>query len=240
MEEKLAKDMSRQIIPELTLGEIVTARPELARELERHSLDYCCGGNRTLQDACLELGLDAEMLAEELNRYEQREPAEWANLGPAELVDHIEAVHHQYVKAELDRLASLLAKVLSVHGSNHSELTDLEKMWRRLRDDLEAHLRKEEEVLFPMIRQLCDLDKPVEFTCGSLENPISVMEAEHEEAGRLLVEMRRTTNDYRVPADACESYKALYSGLEDIESDLHLHIHKENNLLFPKVIELER
>jgi regulator of cell morphogenesis and NO signaling len=136
----------------------------------------------------------------------------------------------------LDELAE---KVASVHGERHPELLDVLADVKELRDDLEPHLMKEERVLFPMIRQLSEADEPVEFHCGSLRNPISMMLIEHDRAGMLLAQLRDRTDDYIAPPDACASYRALYQGLAELEADTHLHVHKENNLLFPAVAALE-
>lgn len=231
--------MTQAITPDTTLGEIVTQRPELARELEKRSLDYCCGGTRSLAEACSTEGLDPALVAEELSSFETAGPADWADMGLAELVDHIENVHHSYVHEEMPRLSALASKVNSVHGDRHSELAEVERVWSRLRNDLEMHLGKEEEILFPMIHQLVSAQGPMDFHCGSLQNPIRVMTMEHDDAGELLAELRRLTSDFTPPADGCDSYKALYSGLEQFEKDLHMHIHKESNLLFPGVIELD-
>lgn len=231
--------MTQAITPDTTLGEIVTQRPELARELEKRSLDYCCGGTRSLSEACSTEGLDAAAVADELSSFETAGPADWAGMGLGELVDHIENVHHGYVHEEMPRLSALASKVNSVHGDRHPELAEVERVWSRLRNDLEMHLGKEEEILFPMVHQLVGAQGPMDFHCGSLQNPIRVMLMEHDDAGELLAELRRLTSEFAPPADGCESYKALYSGLEQFEKDLHMHIHKESNLLFPGVIELE-
>lgn len=238
-DRKLEEQLAEEITPEMTLGEIVTQRPELARELEKRSLDYCCGGARSLAEACSSEGLDAAFVAHELSTYETAGPADWAGMDLGELVDHIVKVHHTYVREELPRLSALASKVNSVHGDRHAELAEIERLWNGLRRDLEMHLTKEEEILFPMIHELIASQGPVEFHCGSLQNPIRVMLMEHDSAGELLGELRRLTNDFTPPADGCESYRALYSGLNQFERDLHMHIHKENNLLFPGVIELE-
>lgn len=236
---QLEDQLTQAITPDTTLGEIVTQRPELARELEKRSLDYCCGGKRSLAEACSAEGLDATSVAEELSSLETAGPADWGEMGLAELADHIENVHHSYVLEELPRLSALASKVNSVHGDRHAELADVERIWSRLRSDLETHLGKEEEILFPMIHQLVEASGPLDFHCGSLQNPIRVMLMEHDDAGEMLAELRRLTGDFTPPGDACESYKALYAGLEEFEKDLHMHIHKESNLLFPGVIELE-
>ncbi|MGZ4757686.1 MAG: iron-sulfur cluster repair di-iron protein [Acidimicrobiales bacterium] len=232
--------MTAVIDPSTTLADLVTQRPALARELERRSLDYCCGGQRSLAEACARRGLDVDETAAALGAVGSPDPAPWATFGPAELVDHLEATHHAYLHEELPRLTALSEKVAQVHGGRHPELLEVLRLCRELRDDLEPHLAKEERVLFPMIRELAVADgtRP-DLHCGSVANPISVMMVEHDRAGDLLVALREVTDDHIVPDDACASYTALYLGLEQLEADTHLHVHKENNLLFPAVIALE-
>ncbi len=232
--------MTATVDPRTSLGDLVTAHPSLARELERRDLDYCCGGARSLADACAEQGLDATLVATELAAATtESAPPEWADLAPAALTDHLVAVHHRYLHEELPRLSALLEKIESVHGGRHPELGAVRRTYEELRAELEPHLVKEEQVLFPMIHELDASDGPVQFHCGSLQNPISVMLVEHDRAGDLLRELRSLTNDYSVPADGCASYRATYEGLEAVEADTHLHVHKENNLLFPAVEALE-
>ncbi len=238
---------ARELTPEHTLGEIVTRRPGAARVLERLGLDYCCGGARTLADACADADVSSAEVssAEVLDAIEALQPEDtpdWASMGPAELVDHLEATHHRYLHAELPRLTPLAEKVASVHGDRHPELHDVRDDLAALRADLEPHLMKEERALFPMIRELATTDAdaaPPEFHCGSLRNPISVLLAEHDTAGAMLERLRHRTAGYTVPDDGCASYLALYEGLAELEADTHLHVHKENNLLFPAVIALE-
>jgi regulator of cell morphogenesis and NO signaling len=227
------------IDPSITLAELVTQRPALARELERRSLDYCCGGQRSLADACERRGLDVAETAAELALVGEAEPADWASFGPAELVDHLESTHHAYLHDELPRLIALSDKVAHVHGGRHPELLEVSRLTTALRDDLEPHMAKEEQVLFPMIRELAASDTVPEFHCGTLRNPISVMLMEHDRTGELLTELRQAAGDYALPDDACASYTALYQALQEVEEDTHLHVHKENNLLFPAVLALE-
>lgn len=231
--------MSVAIDPSTTLAELVTQRPALARELERRSLDYCCGGQRTLAEACAAEGLDVDETADALGAVPGGDTAPWAGFGPVELVDHLEATHHAYLHDEFPRLTALADKVAQVHGGRHPELLEVQRLYLELRDDLEPHLLKEERVLFPMIRELAGADTAPDFHCGSVGNPISVMMREHDRAGELFVELRAASRDYAIPDDACASYTALYTGLEELEADTHLHVHKENNLLFPAVIALE-
>ena len=229
------------LTPNLTLAEIVNAHPSLARELEARDLDYCCGGATTVEDACATNGLDVATVLDELARAGVDEPAErWSTMGLVELVDHLEATHHAYLWSELPRLAALLDKVVGVHGERHPELGDIDDCFPTIRSDLEPHLTKEERVLFPMVRELAAADSQPSFHCGSIQNPISVMLTEHDTVGDLLRQLRSLTDGYTPPTDGCGSYVALFAGLETMEADTHLHIHKENNLLFPAVAAAER
>lgn len=234
-------DQPHGIDPRTSLAGLVTERPETAATLDRLGLDYCCGGNRPVEEAVSEAGLD---LAEVLEALAQTAPTDddtdWRGLGPAELVDHLEATHHAYLAEALPRLEALADKVADVHGGRHHELLHVRALFAELRADLEPHLRKEEQVLFPMIRELVAADAPTQFHCGSLQNPISVMDAEHDRAGELLACLRDATQGYEVPDDGCASYRALYEGLAELEADTHLHVHKENNLLFPAVLAAEQ
>ncbi len=222
-----------------TLGELVAENLDAARVLESHSLDYCCGGERSLADACAAADLDPAVVIADLDSLGPAPAAEWNTMTPGELTDHLVSTHHQYLKAELPRLSELAAKVENAHGQNHGELHDVRSSYETLRYDLEPHLMKEEQILFPMIRELDGANGAPAFHCGSLSNPIGVMHIEHDRAGELLLHLRSITSDYQVPDDGCASYTALYQGLAQLEADTHLHIHKENNVLFPKAVALE-
>ena len=156
-----------------------------------------------------------------------------------QLADHIEQTHHAYLHTELPRLSTLVAKVVDVHGARHPELAGVAATYEDLRADLEPHLLKEERMLFPMIRELAASAERPQFHCGSLQNPIAVMLAEHDRAGELFTQLRAQTDEYRAPDDGCASYRMLFAGLAEVEADTHLHIHKENNVLFPAVLRLE-
>ena len=228
--------------PDMSLGAIVNASPSLAPHLERLDLDYCCGGDRTLADACLANDLDPQAVVLELLAHvgDDEAPAPWALMQVDDLVEHLVSTHHQYLWSELPRLTALVDKVLGVHGDRHRELVEIARCFSSIRADIEPHLAKEEQVLFPAIQQLADASEEVMFEFGSIGNPISMMLREHDEVGGLLRELRSLTNDYTPPADGCASYAALFAGLEQVEADTHLHIHKENNVLFPQVMELEQ
>jgi len=232
--------MRHSIDTAASLGDLVTMHPQLAREFEALGLDYCCGGTSTLWDACTARGLDPSSTAAELSdAVTELGEAEWATMRLAELVDHIEGTHHRYLDAELPRLSVLMAKIVAVHGERHPELGRIAACYEAVRADLEPHLRKEEQVLFPMIRELARAEHSPAFHCGTLRNPISVMLGEHDAVGDQLALLRRLTNDFTTPADGCASYAACFAGLAELEADTHLHIHKENNVLFPLVVRRE-
>ncbi|MBK8334976.1 MAG: iron-sulfur cluster repair di-iron protein [Acidimicrobiaceae bacterium] len=228
------------ITPDLLLADIVDLVPGAPRVLEPHGLDYCCGGQQTLLVACERAHLDPAVVIADLNSMDPGPVPNWVPMSPALLVDHIETTHHAYLHAEIPRLEALADKVAGVHASRHPELVELHQLCVALRQDLEPHMAKEEQMLFPMIRELSTATSPPSFHCGSVANPISMMMREHEHTGSILGTMRHLTDGYRVPDDACASYRALYEGLAALEADTHLHIHKENNALFPAVIELEQ
>lgn len=226
--------------PSSTLAELVTDHPGLARELERRGLDYCCGGRRSLSAACAEVGLDVAATAAELGALVgDPAPADWAGMAPAQLCDHLVETHHRYLWDELPRLSALADKVRTVHGDRHPELQQIVRCYEEIRADLEPHLLKEERVLFPLVHELQHATGAPSFHCGSVRNPIGVMHLEHDRVGELLARLRHLTGDYQPPADGCASYAALFAGLEQLEADTHLHVHKENNVLFPKAVQLE-
>jgi regulator of cell morphogenesis and NO signaling len=169
---------------------------------------------------------------------------DFQNVSLPELITHILDTHHVFTKSEMDRLQALADKVLAAHGCNHPELVHLDELLTSLCADLKPHMFKEEQVLFPYILGMVDaankkLSAPFA-PFGTVNNPIRMMMREHDNAGHILRELRTLTSDYKVPADACMSYQTLYQALENFEKDLHQHIHLENNILFPKAIELEQ
>lgn len=223
-----------------SLAEIIRVVPGSERTLEAFGLDYCCGGSRSLAEACRDVDLEpATVLTQVSGRAPQPEPT-WAAMPPDALVAHLESTHHAYLHAEMPRLSALADKVTAVHGARHPELAEIQRTYEAIRFDLEPHLAKEEQVLFPMIRELAAATMaPPRFHCGSLQNPISVMLREHDAVGDLLASLRHLTHGYQPPADGCASYEALFVGLAELEADTHLHVHKENNILFPAVTAME-
>ena len=219
------------------LGSIVADRPAAARVLDRVGLDYCCRGARTLAAACAAAGLDAGDVAAEIDSLVDDGRVDWPSMTPVELADHIVATHHAFLHEELPLLEALAAKVSTVHGKRHPELVEVEALVRALGADLEPHMAKEERVLFPAVHAL--FEGRTEFPFGSVANPIRVMMAEHDRAGELLAELRRVTNGFVVPEDGCGSYRSLYDRLVELDHDTHVHIHKENHVLFPAVLREE-
>lgn len=233
-----------------TVGALVVEKPHLARVFERLGIDYCCGGRQTLDEACSRAGVDADQLARLLDEAEasaagqDRDEEDWAAAPLARLTRHIVERHHVYLRAELPRLAQLISKVVAAHGDKHPELAEVARTFDALHAELASHMMKEERVLFPIVEtmeQAAESGQPLPaFHCGSVDNPIAVMEDEHQHAGDALARMRALTSGYTAPEDACPTYHALLGGLSQLESDLHLHIHKENNILFPRAAALER
>lgn len=215
-----------------SLGDLVLADPRRARVLEGLGLDYCCHGQRSLADAAAEAGLDAPGVAQRLDLPAPDAAPEWQSLTEAELADHIVAVHHAYLWDELEPLRALVDKVATVHGERHPELAGVKADYDALADDLSQHLLKEERILFPAIRAAAEGQG---FGPG-VAGPIQVMMMEHDAAGEILVRLRAATDGYTTPADGCASYHSMMDRLQIMEADLHLHIHKENNVLFPRTL----
>lgn len=225
-----------------TVGEIVKDFPQLSRVFERHGIDFCCGGKRRLEETSRDRGIDPGVLAAELEADLARgiERGSWRGVPPAKLIEHIVVEHHQYLWEELPLLERLAEKVAGVHGGGHPELIDLASLFHPFRAELESHMHREEQVLFPMFRRLLGEGPDVLLHCGRIENPIRVMLQEHDQAGEVLARMRELTRDYSLPEGACNSYRGLYTRLEHLERDLHEHVHEENNILFPFFLEQSR
>ena len=223
--------------------------PQSTRLFEKFKIDYCCGGDRPLAAACASAGVDVQNLLELIEQVKQTSAAENGNpdlqkATATELIGHILDKHHVFTKEEMARLEPLADKVVSAHGANHSELLALRDLMRQLFEDLRPHMFKEEQILFPFIIALenaREQDRSAPFApFGTVNNPVRMMLMEHDTAGDLLREMRKLSSDYAVPPDACISFRTFYEALAAFEQDLHQHIHLENNLLFPKAIELEQ
>lgn len=229
-----------------TLADVAAVSLDAVRTLERHGLDYCCGGKRPFEDACLAKGLSPEAVMAEIEKSRGGDGAgrDWQTAPLDELVRHIVATHHEYLKLELPTLANRLNKVHAVHGGRDPQMWGrMVEVYGGLRAELELHLHKEEVILFPFIEKYGRAETqgrpvpPVPF--GSIANPIAVMENEHAGAGDALGELRTLTNGYELPPYACTTVRTLFAGLQALEADLHVHIHLENNILFPRAIALE-
>lgn len=227
---------------EVPIGQIVAERISRSRVFEKYGLDYCCGGHTPLEKACQEKGIDPKdvlsALLESDAEAKEEDSTDWRKTGLTELADHIEATHHAYLNNELPRLGELMAKVVNAHAERHPELTQVAGKLQALRGELAQHLGKEEQILFPIIRQM-ESTGDTNFHCGEVTNPIRVMEMEHNNAGEALDSLRTLTNGFQPPDDACTTYEALLAGLAELEFDIHKHILKESSILFPRAIALE-
>lgn len=232
---------------ETLVSAIVRSYPASVRVFQEYGIDFCCGGSKPLSEACREKDVSIDRLLADVEK--ARRPPEGAgtrdwNAGPlSELIDHILDTHHAYLRTELPRLARMLAQVIEKHGEKHSEsLPALDETYTGLKKELTDHMWKEENVLFPLVKEL---ERTQSSGSGAgpqrmpVSAPIMVMEQEHEAAAAAMREMRRLTGDYTPPEDACNTYRALLDGLQRFEADTHQHIHLENNILFPKAIELQ-
>jgi regulator of cell morphogenesis and NO signaling len=237
-----------QINTTKTVRELTLEIPGATRVFEKAGIDYCCGGWRRFQDACAAARVSTAEVARWLEQAAETtvptvESTDWQTQPLSELTAHITLKHHAFTSNKLTRLEALLSKVCSAHGQNHPELFRIQRLFRDLKQDLIPHMRKEEVVLFPYIEKLeAALSvggiAPAAFF-GTIQNPIRMMMLDHETAGDILRRIRQISGDFVVPQDGCLSYETLYKGLDELELDLHQHIHLENNILFPRAVELE-
>ena len=227
-----------------TVRELAVEVPNATRVFEKLGIDYCCGGERPLEEACASanVAVDDFVRALELGSgtLASVTTCDWNTTPLGELVDHIVNQHHTFVKSETPRLLALIAKVAGVHGQNHPELEQVQVAFSELANELGAHMMKEEQILFPYLKQMASGSGCGPSCFGTVRNPIRVMMMEHDDAGEKLREMRRLTSDYSIPADACTSYATLFRALVEFEQDLHQHIHLENNILFPRAVAMEQ
>lgn len=238
--------MNRAIPPVETVADLVQMRPERADVFEQFGIDYCCHGRVSLDEACQRDGADTDLVRQRL-READAQPADdqydWSTASLSQLADHIVAQHHAYLRGELPRLSERIDRVVTAHGDKHPELREVRSIFAALRDEMTMHMMKEEQVLFPMIRQLESTAKEdrgsLQFHCGTLRNPIQAMEHEHDDAGAALRRLRELTFNYTPPPDACETFRVVLAGLQRLEADMHRHVHKENNILFPRALKLE-
>jgi regulator of cell morphogenesis and NO signaling len=232
-----------------TVRELALEIPEATRIFERVGIDYCCGGGKSLEEACATANLSVDEVLDSLEVAEQQAKSKqkdrnWQTEPLFELVAHINTTHHKYTREEIARLGPLFDKVLSVHGARHPELAQVHAAFRGLTQELTMHMMKEEAVLFPYIVRMEEAviqkERVLPPPFGTVQNPVAMMMHEHDSAGDALRVMRQASAQYTPPEDACISYQTLYRALGDFEKDLHRHIHLENNILFPRAIEMEQ
>ena len=233
---------SSSITPESTVGQIVAAEPRLSRLFERAGIDYCCGGKRTLAEACRLVGLEpvtfAVLLDAAVHLPGGKPTVDAASMSLAALADHIETTHHAYVRAELPALVEKAERVAYKHGGRDPRLRAVAETVEGLAEEMFSHMAKEELVLFPLVREL-ERTGATSGHCGTIAHPIRQMEHEHDSAGSAVARLRELTDGFTPDAEACNTHRALLAGLAQFEADLHQHVHKENNILFPRALQVE-
>ena len=234
------------ITEENTVAEVVTNNIKTADVFKKHGIDFCCGGGISIKKACEKKNVSYEVLEQELSLINNptSKAYNYDSWKLDFLVDHIENIHHSYVEENTGLVLQYAAKVAKVHGHHYTEVLEINKLFNEVAKELASHMKKEELILFPFIKQLVKADKEGvkanQPHFGTVNNPIAMMEEEHENAGDILKEIKKLSNNYTPPEGACNTFKALYAKLEEFEQDLHQHIHLENNILFPKAILLEK
>jgi regulator of cell morphogenesis and NO signaling len=240
--------MTMQNFTTKTIREIALEYPQTTRIFEEFKIDYCCGGRKPLEEACDAAGLDTKLVRQKIENaidgVEENGKSQFPeHKKAAELADYIVEKHHAFTRNEIARLTPLMEKVCRKHGVHHPALFDIRTAFRALADELMVHMKKEEMMLFPYIKVLAAVvstNLPIaEPHFKTVRNPVRMMMSEHDAAGDFLRQMRGFSNDYTLPEGACPSFTALYFGLEELEKDLHRHIHLENNVLFPQALGLE-
>lgn len=235
--------MSEQL-SSLTLAQIVNSNHKAASVFEKYRLDFCCKGKRSLQQACVEQQVELSQVEGDLGYIFSKDitgDIDFEKMSLTQLCEYIVQTHHAYVKNEMPQIYAYLHKVTSKHGDRHPELYKIFQTFAAVKEEMEGHMKKEELILFPRIKELEKLanseNGQFQMNIGYLQSPINVMEHEHDHAGTQLNEIRNLTNDYTPPQDACTTYRLSFAALQAFELDLHQHVHLENNVLFPKAIE---
>lgn len=229
------------------VSDLVTHNINTARVFKKYGIDFCCGGGKPIATVCEQKKINLPQLVDELEAAMTETVAQKMayDKWPLDfLIEHIVQVHHTYVEENLGILKEYADKVQKVHGGFYTELSEIQQLVHELSAELAGHLKKEELVLFPYVKKLVQLKKSNNPTkpiphFGKIENPIATMMHEHDHAGSILEKLRTLTKDYTPPESACNTFKAFYKTLEEFEDDLHLHVHLENNILFPKAADLE-
>ena len=236
-----------EITKDKTVADFVTENIKTAHIFKKHGIDFCCGGGISVEEACVKNNVDQLHLEKELMEVDNvlDRTHNYDQWDLTFLIDHIINIHHTYVNESLPILSEYANKVAKVHGKHYTEVLEVNILFHNVANELLSHLQKEEQVLFPYIKQLIKAEKEngprdIHPPFGSVNNPIRMMEHEHENAGDIFKEIAKLTNNYTPPPEACNTFRALYAKLDEFEQDLHLHIHLENNILHPKAIALEK
>ena len=230
---------------ENTIGDLVTKNFQSARVFEEFGLDYCCGGKKSINQACKDKGIDENLVIEKLSRLEEdnSSSSHYGDWDAGFLADYIVNNHHRYIRKNIPSIENHLQKVISAHGERNPEVVKVGEQFKIMKDDLLMHMSKEEKMLFPYIHKLYLAKNNSQVISvppfGKVQNPIKVMEEEHQQAGDDMAKISKLTNNYTPPNNSCGTFRVLYSELKDFEKDLHVHVHLENNILFPKAMELE-
>lgn len=229
---------------EKTVADYVTENIKTAHVFKKHGIDFCCGGGVSIEKVCKKMNVDQKVLEKELIEVDVVNDIieDYDKWDLVFLMIYIENVHHSYVRESLPIISQYTNKVAKVHGHHYTEVVKINDLFHEVADELLLHLQKEEQVLFPYIKKLVDSKgkEAIASNFGTVQNPIMMLENEHENAGNIFKEIAKLTNNYIPPKEACNTFKALYNKLEEFEQDLHKHIHLENNILHPKAINLEK
>ncbi len=219
-----------------SISQWVVQLPARSRVFEQHGIDYCCGGKASLRQACAKRHINPDtVLTELLAAGHDPDLRDWSTVTLTELADHIESTHHAWLKKELPRIAMLVHRTYTVHGLHYFWLADLKTTYDRFAAEMDAHMFKEEHILFPRIRQIDAGRAEVD-----VDQPVAIMEHEHERAGADLETLRILSGNYSPPEDACNTFRALLDAMRELEIDTHLHVHKENNILFPRALAAQK
>lgn len=228
-----------------TIGQIAVKDLRKAEVFKKYGIDFCCGGKKTVREVCREKGIDATKVEQELQQVSKESKTDNNAYNEWDLdflADYIVNTHHRYVRKYLPELKGYALKVAQVHGDRHPELLEIQKLVETINEELNEHMVSEENILFPYVKKIVNARKnslPLDKENKSLASLIEELEKEHDYVGRCLDKIRELSNGYAIPDDACASYKLMYKMIQEFEDDLHIHIHLENNILFPKAVELE-
>lgn len=228
-----------------TVADYVTENIKTAHIFKKHGIDFCCGGGVSIKKACEKNNVNFDELVNELNNLEKNTSYlnDYNKWELDFLIDFIKNTHHKYVEENLTLLKQYGDKVANVHGPHYSELLEIKDLIHTVSDELTVHMKKEELILFPFIKKLVSAQRDGEKVeiqnFETVDNPIKMMEEDHDNAGDIFKRISKLTNTYKTPEGACNTFKALYAKLEEFEDDLHQHVHLENNILFPKAKAIE-